>query len=296
MPIFTLTPQSHPVFNEFDHQGLLLGLTRLENEKNARYKQRLLDVMVHRASASYEGLINGITRELGLRIIDALLIEPVLDGNGDPLVPNPAVVFQDTKCTLYNDFTTEDELLVIDRFEPLAGNFTLEKLVDTINDTGIYTATLLADADPVARSMTIFNQSSVAIVPAEDISGGGLRVRLENTNLIPGTISVSSPNLLTRRSTPNNLGPGEYFVDEPSGTIFTTQVPAPGSFVRYRYRDDSFVVKASPVILHNLQSKDFKTKMFEQIGNGDPVNGLPTKLGADIINELLSVFPSNWGV
>jgi hypothetical protein len=186
--------------------------------------------------------------------------------------------------------------LVIDRFSPIGGSFNLQGLIDTINDTGYYTATLLFDADSKARSMSIFNQSSVGIVPAEDISGGGLRVRLENTNLIPGTISVTSPNLFVRKSSSFNLGPGEYFVDEPSGTIFTSQVPADGSVVRYKFRNDSFVVRASPVIIHNLQSSDFKSKMFEQIGNGDPVNGLPTHLGADIINELLSVFPSNWGV
>lgn len=296
MPTYTLTPEQHPIFNEFDQHGLLLGLSRLENEKNAKYKQRLMDVMVHRAGSSYQGLINGITRELGLKIVDVMLIEPVLDINGDPLVPNPGVVFQETKCTLYNDFTTDDVLLVIDRFEPLGGSFTLATLADTINATGYYTATLLYDANENARSMTIFNQTSIGIVPSEDISGKGLRVRLDNVNLIPGTISVTSPNLIIRKSSPNNLGQGEYYVDEVSGTVFTNQVPADGSLIRYKYRNDSFVVQASPVILHNLQSADFKTKMFEQIGNGEPVNGLPTHLGADIINELLSVFPSNWGV
>lgn len=290
-----LIPTTHSVFNELDQFGILLGLLRLEGEDNIQYKQRLMDVMVHRAGSSYLGLIYGITRELGLSLSDAVTITPVLDGNDIPLVTFPAVVFQDTKCILYENYITEEVLLEIDRFEKLDGAYSLTTLVDTINATGMYTATL--NGSPYMRSMCIWNQSSIGEVLSESISNSGLQIRLNQVNLIPGTIVVQSPNLTIRKSSSVNLQSGEYFVEEDSGTIYSAQVPSPGSLVRYKYRIDDFIAKASPVIIHNLQSADFKTKMFETVldSDGNEQLGLPTALGANIINELLSVYPSNWG-
>lgn len=295
MTTYNLTPKVHSVFNELDSHGLLLGLPRLVGETNAAYKQRLMDVMVHRAGSSYLGLIHGITRELGLSLVDAITVSPVLDGNGVPLVDFPAVVFQDTKCILYQDYRTEEVLLEIDRFEILGGAYTLETLVSTINATGMYTATLKGNAH--MKSMCIYNQSSVGQVTSEDISNSGITVRLDHFNLVPGSIVIQSPNLLIRKSSSYNLQAGEYYIEESSGTIFSAQVPANGSIVRYKYRIDTFTPQASPVIIHNLQSSDFKKKMFEVVidNDGNEQLGLPTKLGADIINELLSVYPSNWG-
>lgn len=62
----SLTPESYSVWNCFDEFGLLLGLPRIPGEKNADYKARLLDVYTNPASSTYAGLINGISRELGV--------------------------------------------------------------------------------------------------------------------------------------------------------------------------------------------------------------------------------------
>jgi hypothetical protein len=61
-----LIPQIYNVWNCFDEFGLLLGLPRIPGEKNRAYKARLLDVYVHPANSTYQGLINGISRELGI--------------------------------------------------------------------------------------------------------------------------------------------------------------------------------------------------------------------------------------
>ena len=66
----------HQMFNELDKFGLLLGLDRLSNERNLEYKERLLDVFANRADSTTRGLINGITRELGLKIKQELLVTP----------------------------------------------------------------------------------------------------------------------------------------------------------------------------------------------------------------------------
>ena len=297
MASYVLTPTAYHVFNEFDKQGLLLDLPRLEEERNFEYKQRLMDVFVHRSDSTHQGLINGITRRLGLKIIDCMSIVPVVDGDGAPLLAMPGVVFKETKCYLYSDYRTKELLTTIDRWDIDGGAWDLLNLANRINETTYFIATLLDDAVDGDRAMTVFDQSSIKIIDWEDIGGKGSRIVLDNNNLIEGTITISSPNLTRRVQVDTDLTQdGDYYIDVENGIIFSVGAPVSGSAVRYMCRDDNFVAQASPVILHNLQSDDFKTKMFEQIQSEDGlVNGRPNAFGADIINELLSVYPTNWG-
>ncbi len=298
MAITTHTPESHQVFNELDRFGLLLGLKRLEDERNAEYKQRLMDVMVNRAGSSYRGLINGITRELGFKIDEIFVLSPVRDTDGVPLATNPAIVFQDTKCKIYTDISDSENglLLTLDRFE--AGtSYTIGNLIDRINDTGYFiTHTILPDR-LVDRSMTIFNQSTVNTVISEELDSGGSRIKLQNKCILPHSIVVRSSNLTRRVGTLAELRrPQQYYIDKEEGIVYCTSSPAAGSTIRYQYRNDTYRVLASPVIIHNLQSTDFRSKMFDQMTLNDvTTDGAPTPLGAELINELLSVFPTGWG-
>ena len=109
MAILTLIPEAHKVYNELDKFGLLLGLERLENEKNAAYKRRLLDVFVNRAGSTYRGLVNGITRELGLDIFEAFTIEPKRSpSTGNTIGSNPVVIFNETRCRVFSDYTSDN--------------------------------------------------------------------------------------------------------------------------------------------------------------------------------------------
>lgn len=56
----------HHVWNFFDEFGLLLDTPRLYGEKNAEYKERLLDVFRNPANSTRRGLQNHLARELGL--------------------------------------------------------------------------------------------------------------------------------------------------------------------------------------------------------------------------------------
>lgn len=291
-----LTP--HSVFNEYDSQGLLLGLPRILEEKNPAYKSRLLDIFVHRSSSTRQGLIFGITRELGLGITDAITVNNLLDGAGEPVLPFPATVFEETKCTLYSDFDNLTVLKVIDRYDLDGTAWTLQELVDEINSTGTFIATLSPEAIANERAMTIFNQSSVKRSISEDLSGKGHRVKLEHENIVLDSITIVSNNLLRRVNAEVDLtSPGDYYINKTTGLLITNVVPSSDSRIQYQYREDTQVFQSSPVIMHNIQSDDFKTKMYDQDTDedGNTVNGSPNVLGADIINELLSVFPSNWG-
>jgi len=56
----------HHIWNAFDEFGLLLGLERLYGERNAEFKERILDVFRNPGNSTKQGLINAISRDLGI--------------------------------------------------------------------------------------------------------------------------------------------------------------------------------------------------------------------------------------
>jgi hypothetical protein len=292
-------PVLHKVFNELDHLGLLLDLERLDSETNASYKQRLFDVFVNRSNSTYRGLINGITRELGLSLFHAMSIRPVFADESTTLATNPAIVFEETKCYIYEDFSLGADGLnvTLDRYDLSGEAWTYGELLNAIQDTGYFVGEVTSGVSSLNKAMTIFNQKSVRRVTSEVLNKGTAVIKLDNDKLIPSSVSVSSPNLTERVSSATNIvRSGQYSIDYSLGILYTASAPVADSFIRYEYRDDDFRVMASPIIVHNLQSADFKTKMFEQIlSNGQYTNGLPTGLGADLINELLSIYGISYG-
>lgn len=56
----------HHIWNVFDEFGMLLGISRLPGERNEAFKNRILDVFKNPGGATKQGLINGISRELGI--------------------------------------------------------------------------------------------------------------------------------------------------------------------------------------------------------------------------------------
>lgn len=82
----------HHVWNALDEFGLLLGVDRLYGERNAAYKERILDVFRKPSNSTKQGLENGLVRELGLQDGDVVINEfankafrqSLLDENGAP--------------------------------------------------------------------------------------------------------------------------------------------------------------------------------------------------------------------
>lgn len=56
----------HHIWNAFDEFGLILGIDRLFGERNAAFKERILDVFRKPANSTKQGLQNAISRELGV--------------------------------------------------------------------------------------------------------------------------------------------------------------------------------------------------------------------------------------
>lgn len=82
----------HHIWNAFDEFGLLLNTERLIGERNPSYKERLLDVFKNPGNSTKEGLINALSRELGVEkssvsineLNDEVFKKTLLDENGVP--------------------------------------------------------------------------------------------------------------------------------------------------------------------------------------------------------------------
>jgi hypothetical protein len=95
MAKFNLTPIV--IRTSLDEHGSLLDVARIAGESLIDYSKRLFDAYANRASSTYDGLLNGINRELGLEKQDIIKIgiRPVGMGN----LLGPSVSFTQTTIT-----------------------------------------------------------------------------------------------------------------------------------------------------------------------------------------------------
>lgn len=286
-------PIAHHVFNQFDEAGLLLSLPRLPGERNTDYKRRLLDVYTRRASATYKGLVYGITRELGLQLyspfeVFAVQVAGVMSGR------NPVIEFDGPEVRIWGDVMLDSAPeLTIDRFSMDIGT-----LVTQINTSLFIGATIPATVDiSTERAMRIMDQSTLTVVTAEVLRDNN-RNQLTGRNIVEDSIFFSGTNAFRTRviTAEAVMSSGQYFLDRASGLLLSFDAPGPTASTRYRYINDPLGVVASPVILHDVQDRAFKEKLFEQVllEDGSTTSGLPTALGTDIINELLTVKAELW--
>lgn len=293
-------PEAKNVWNQFDEHGLIVGLPRIRGESNDSYRRRILSVFAHRASSSYHGLINAITRELGLSLFYPIEINPKRSLYDDSfLASDPYILFDGSWLYLYSDYTNSVLDHKIDRFEP-GGNYEhIGRLVDFINTSSYFEASLVEDADPYIRSMSIVNQSNKQLVGLET-GQVSTRFKLENSRVVPGSFLTNNFDTFGREVVHETLvsSSGKYWLDYNKGIVECYNYPTIDIAFRYEYYTFPFRPVASPVILHDVNNDSFKRKMFEQVlqVDGSYLDGLPTELGTDIINELLSVVPMYWGI
>lgn len=289
-------PRPVPVYNEFDSHGTLLNLPRLPQERNADYKKRLVDVFAHRASSTYIGLLNGITRELGLEYYKPITITLA---SGLPTSTQPAIEFIENKVLVYRDKPTNDLELELNRATPDDGAYWLQDLVSTLNTQSSYfTAAINTGHEPVSRTDNLINQSSAKLVTNFSLRQSHIQT-LGHSNIQRNSVVFTDRSTyryeVSQESDVNAVG--RYYIDHENGTVKSYSVPAEGARVRYIFHLAEFIPIATPVIIRNLQSDHFKEEMFIQTisNDGSEALGVPTELGATIINELMSVFPMYWG-
>lgn len=293
-------PESRNVWNEFDEHGLISGLSRLKAENNSLYKRRIQDVFVNRANSSYRGLINGITRELGLELFQPITINPKRSlSDGRFFAPDPYIKFDGSYLYLYSDYSNRVLEHQIDRFEQ-GGNYEhLASLVEFVNQTTYFEATLEDESYAYTSSMSILSQSNRTLVAIEDTQESN-RFKLNNPYVSKSTLIADDPSVfgIEVDSVDSIKRLGQYHIDYTKGLITLFGIPEVGTVMRYEYTPFPFKPVASPILLHDINSENFKIKLFEQVLNDDGSysHGLPSELGTDIINELYSITPMYWGI
>jgi hypothetical protein len=300
---FDLVPAVKNIPNAFDYFGMLLGLSRIRGEKNADYRKRLWDVYVNRANATQEGLINGITRELGLRQFDALTVSYT-----GPSTNSPRVIVRDVQIELYSNWNLVDESIspnemdgeAIDIYTRSSDAYYVGGLVEEINNSSYFQAAIENGVSEKALSACILDQDSRRWVETESLKPLYKNI-LEYQNIVPGTLTFSAKGaeafVLQVASEDKVVSPGEYYVDYDSGLVVSYDVPLEDIQCRYMYDELPLTLTASPVILHEFGSSYFRSKVFEQIiqSDGTYVDGLPLDAAIKYINELMAAKGMLWG-
>jgi len=303
-PDIVITPDNflipRTVWNQFDEHGLIAGISRNRGESNREIRRRIYDAWVNIANSSYRGLVNGITRELGLELYYPVRIDPKIStATGKFFAPDPYIKFDGVNLYLYSDYINNVLDYQLDRFEP-GGN--LEKLgwlVDFINSTTYFEASLTDTLYKNNTSMVVINQSNR--FTHEQALDASTKTKLKYKHIIPGSILFTGDDDVIKRevvSAADVSSLGKYHINYTEGIITTWTIPALEASIRYDYVIYPFKPVSSPIIIHDLNSDNFKVKLFGQIllDDGTYEHGLPTELGVDFLNELLTVVPMYWGV
>lgn len=301
------------VFGPLDELGLILDLKRLPGERNADYRRRLFRVFTRRTDSTYQGLLNGITYELGLDFYDLMNIDFI----GGPLdvglqvgqTPQPRVVIKDGALTLYGHYVDNDEFFIVQIDNKPQINLRkieyreVPDLVTAINSTGIFTATQLTTLDGEDWSYTISNTDTNVWVN-EEVVPSSTRFTLENSPLNAGMFFFGERRIFrTLKDSESELSqPGDFYVDVDTGEVVSTSLPSGAGKVRYQYRDIPKDLEASPVSISHIGSLEMSRYFFTQLELqyfDTPlqrfVNNLPTTEAIEVINELYRASNNYWG-
>lgn len=295
-----ISPSARNVWNQFDEHGLIAGLHRNTGEKNWEFRRRIYDAWTNIANSSYRGLINGITRELGLELYYPIRIDPKISAaTGKFYAPDPYILFDGTNLYLYSDYSSGTPDYQIDRYAT-AGNYEkLGWLVDFINSTTYFEASLTAASYKNENSMVVINQSNRA-THEQDLDSS-TKTKLKYKHIIPNSVLFAGDNDVIKREVlwvGDVSSLGTYHIDYVEGILTTYSIPSLEASIRYDYIVYPFIPVSSEIIIYDINNNNFKTQLFSQIllDDGTYEHGLPNELGVDLINELLTVVPLYFGV
>jgi len=293
------TPTAKNVVNHFDLVSDMLSLRRLDGESNIDFKQRMMDVAVHPSGGIYDGVINGITRELGYAREKAIQITLKLDSSGDPVARNPRVEILANKVVLYNDHRpdgTETIDMTIRTYRPEDTGYFLEDLVAQINTSTYFSATIYSDIRPNMHSTNLIRGNTDTYVQGDPLRTDSITY-LSAQNLIEGSIVLDESDLLTTEVAVTPAADGEYRIDRINGKLYTYSIPQGNLGVSYHAATFPYEVDYSPVKIYTLQDDDFQYELFEHetLDSGDEVNTLPNQEGSETFHQLFKETEVFWG-
>ncbi len=312
---YTGVPTLQASKNDLDAHGTFFDLKRLPAEDNPSYYKRLQSVLPLRGGADHDGLVHGITRELGLEEKIGIKISPVSLG-GSWIAQSPYVEITASQLILYNsyiDATTNTVDKTINIFDHGTG-YLVEDIISEIQSSEYFVAELGVGMTGKEKANGLFPGSSAGLIEKEWVPASSYFF-LENNDVIPGTLYFSekqifakelSPSLASTTSsglsmtwtitTPAVLN-GQYYVDYEEGIVTAKQSASGRGTCRYLYRDFPWYIRWSPVAVYSLRDSSYRTKVFENeiMSNNSTRDGLVTIEGVDIYTQIFDNAPSLWG-
>jgi len=291
------------VGNIFDHFGSLLSIPRLPSEANRDYVERIRLSIAKKSNATYNGLINGAIRELGLNTGPSLKVSIRDDYAGDK--SKLRFCIEEGWARIYSEWINLDDQHtglrpVLEQETEL--NITVGKLADWINGSAYYKATIVGDDLQQARFIRVYDSRKLIteeLLPQD-------KMRLSQKNVVQGSLQISRSSELSRpvaEASDVNLA-GEYAVDYSNGFITAYTQPTSPVLVSYIVSELEFYLEASEIRIIDLTSRGAQRVLFNQIETdlyndveSKTINGLPTNEMYDIIRKVLTAgsYSQYWG-
>lgn len=293
------TPERKEIVNSFDYSANMVGVARVEGESNSGLRDRLLDASVHPSGPLYEGVVNGIARDLGLLRSPAISIDLKLKSSGDTTAISPRVNILANRVVLYSDWRPSGTA-VIDKeiffYQSDSAGHYIEDLVAEINSSECFSATLLEGTRPNSHSATLVKRTSHIFVPSE-------LVRSDRRTLLSYRYVAKDGLMFQDKATFSTEMPidpsssGEFLVDYTNGIITSYDLPKPENGVSYHANIFPLEIDSVPIQVFNLNDENFTTELFykETLDSGEETNALPNPEGSEIYHQLFKEARVFWG-
>lgn len=295
MSTYSGAPSVTPLLTSVDLIADLINLQRLPGETLKEFKARVLDAYINKAGVSYEGLYNGIARELGEENYSGgIVIDAVRDVDGVPLSTDLSAQLSNRYLRLYDSYpdSTELEIDLLAR----SGSYFIQDLVSVINTSTNFECITWGTVNNYDKSSYLKRIKSRKRLVNRPLHGEDLHTFydvLQEGNFISGYPTFSNPLLTTGIRVGEPIATNEFFI----GDRYIKTFGFPSSTVSFYWENLPLVIPISTVSIYDFKDDEFMDTITEQIvlNTDTVVDGIPTSLGASYINELLSVYPLGYG-
>jgi hypothetical protein len=294
-----ITPVRKDIVNRFDEHGDLITLDRLPSENNVDFRNRILDIGVHRGGPTYEGLLNNLARELGCQRYHAITIDLTEGSDGSPLAPNARVDILADQVILYSNWQSPDNYTIdseINIYDKTSEGFLLYQLINEINNSEYFTASIENGVRTNIHSTNLVRDTSYDVVLSEPIFGYRQH-KFSNYRIISGTLWFSEKkNVFNTQVSITPTTEGEYYIDYNNNYVITYSIPSGEGICGYAWNQFPMKVDASLIHIYSLQDENFTKKLFkEEETEAGTVYGLPNTEGSEIYHQLFKEVKTFWG-
>lgn len=296
MSTHTGIPTRYNKETSVDLIGEYINLHRLPGETLIELKARILDSYINPANSTYDGMVNGVNRELGLQGEKGIIIDVARDANDLPISRGLGVEVTTRYLTLYSDHVAGTILAQYD-LRDRSDSYFLIDLLTKINSHSQFDV-ITYGTENYDKSAHLAHTNSMKLTLRQPLKQGSRLHRLLNVeeyNYVVSDLVFDTNMGLTTEVLTTPASDEEFMVDYDHGALWTHR-PLGGQ-VTYWYQKFPLMIRWSPVLISRLKDDEYLDVITQQVLNEDRelVDDIPTYEGADMINEILAAAPMYWG-